>query len=258
MNIKLYLLIVISVVTLIGCKGKNEGDSKGREVPPAMSNMVLVQAGDFLMGTDEMKVNTADAPFLSARTEGEDAKPMRKVYAKEFYIDKYEVTYAEFRKFSPEFQYPEGVANHPVIYVTWYQADDYCKSLGKRLPEEFEWEKAARGIDGRTYPWGNDFDANKASFGNKILPVGSVNTDVSVYGAFDMAGNVSEWTASWYKPYEGSQHKSSDFGEAYKVSRGGSYNDTGHYFLPIFSQVVFRYYNPPDEGGMDNGFRCAK
>ncbi len=106
----------------------------------------------------------------------------------------------------------------PVTSITWFAARDYCKAQGKRLPSESEWEKAARGKDGREYPWGNDWDETRLNIGTGdgweegVAPVGSYPKGISPYGVHDMAGNVMEWTADWYQAYPGSDYESDDFG----------------------------------------------
>lgn len=104
--------------------------------------------------------------------------------------------------------------NHPVVGVSFYEAEAYAKWAGKRLPTEQEWEKAARGTDGPIYPWRDEFDENKCNSGERVegtSPVSQYPGGVSLYGCYDMAGNVWEWCASWWGP-----------GEGYRVLRGGS------------------------------------
>ena len=178
-------------------------------MPPPVG-MNFVPAGAFLMGSDDA---AADA----------DERPQRRVYVRPFYVDTYEVTNAEFRRFRPEHTYPEGAEGLPVTGVTRSEAEAYCRSVGKRLPSNAEWEKAARGTDGRRYPWGEAFDPAKANVRRvdrapasdptavgKLknggadtavctvdpdgkLPGGSFPAGVSPYGCHDMAGNVWEW-----------------------------------------------------------------
>lgn len=216
--------------------------------------MVFIPAGEFQLGMEPSK----DLPaFMSDRTSSANAQPLQSMHLDAFYIDKFEVTYAEFLQFKPSAQYAEGRAQHPVRGVTWYEADAYCLWRGKRLPTEFEWEKAARGEDGRLFVWGNRFDINKANFGKTVLPVGQVETDVSVYGVHDMNGNVSEWTSNWYQPYPGSTHADSNFGKKFKVIRGGAYNKTEHGFMEQFAMLPFRNVAPPTLRTWNTGFRCA-
>ena len=211
------------------------GELKSLPPPP---EMVLVPAGEFIMGS-----NTGDA----------DETPQRKVYLPAFYIDRCEVTNAQFKKFDPSFNYPKGKDNYPAL-VTWEQANAYAKWAGKRLPTEAEWEKAARGTDGRLFPWGNFWDLSLTVWDTNS-PVGTNPAGASPYGTLDMAGNVWEWTADWYKPYPGNKVPSPAYGEKYKVIRGGSeFNDVS------FFRCSHRYYVPPNSRihGYAIGFRCVK
>lgn len=209
-------------------------------MPPGM---VLVPAGEFIMGVD------GGAP---------DEKPRRSVYVESFYIDKFEVTNKEFAVVFPAHHYEERKTNHPATGVTWSQATAYAQAVGKRLPTEEEWEKAARGIDGREYPWGNTFDPTLC---NSVKPppdpggtvrVGQSRAGASAFGVLDMAGNAYEWTSTWYQPYPGNTDVKNEYGQIYRVLRGGSYL-TDRFRV----RAARRHYDKIDSGREDYGFRCA-
>jgi formylglycine-generating enzyme required for sulfatase activity len=193
--------------------------------------MVCVPAGEFLMGS------TDDDPYAE-----DDEKPQHAVYLDAFWIDKYEVTNAQYRACVKAGACEEprpcdiddyNAPEQPVVCVSWDDAQDYAAWAGGRLPTEAEWEKAARGTDGRIYPWGNSPpDCNKANYGDcagKTLPVGSHPDGASPYGALDMAGNVWEWVADWYDPdyYSQSPGRSPQGPESgdFRVLRGGAFRN---------------------------------
>ncbi|NOX90973.1 MAG: formylglycine-generating enzyme family protein [Gammaproteobacteria bacterium] len=229
----------------------------------AANNMVLIPAGEFIMGTNDRLP---------------DEGPEHTVTLSAFYIDQFEVTNLQYKKFneatwgrSPRHwrnrTFPSGKADHPVVYVSWENADAYCRWAGKRLPTDAEWEKAARGTDGRMFPWGDEFDTAKANtpvrwqeigkFGD-TTPVGAFETGKSPYGVYDMTGNVWEWTASWYKAYPGNQTPSESYGERYKTLKGGSWFDCSFYKCGISAPVFNRSFFAKKVKNDSFGFRCAK
>ena len=224
--------------------------------------MVNVPAGDFTMGSNDV---------------GNDAQPIHTVYLDAFWIDKYLVTNAFYKKCvdAGKCSAPSEVKsytrssyygnvsfdNYPVIYVSWDDATKYCAWAGKRLPTEAEWEKAARGTTGRVYPWGNSFDKNllNSAEGGKgdTTAVGSYPAGASPYGALDMAGNVWEWVADWYgDTYYASSPRNNPKGPSsgqYRVLRGGSWL-SGEYV----ARAATRLNGVPGNRLDGLGIRCAQ
>lgn len=159
---------------------------------PPPTGMVLVPAGDALLGSDDPDTD-------------EERRPQQRRYLPAFYIDRLEVTNAQFKRFKPSHPFPKGEENLPATEVLYADAEAYAKWAGKRLPTEDEWEKAARGTDGRRFPWGNVWDKKKVAarakrttktacgFYSRVRNVGSVPAGASPYGCLDMAGNAWEW-----------------------------------------------------------------
>ena len=195
---------------------------------------------------------------MSDSTLSLNAQPAQKVYLKPFFIDQFEVTFESFHRFKPRFIYKTMDRREPIRGVSWYEADAYCLSQGKRLPTEVEWEKAARGSDERLFVWGDQFSQENANFGNQVRSIGSLPSDTSVYGVSDLNGNVSEWTASWYNSYNNSEFKDILYGENVKVIRGGSFHKMKHGLMKEFIILPYRNFAPPQERFWDTGFRCAK
>lgn len=227
--------------------------------PMLETEMVMVPAGPFTMGSDD--------------GDPEDA-PAHTVDLPAFEIDKFEVTnddfalfvdatgyqtYAEVQGASQNWRnYAEGKGNHPVVKVTWNDAAAFCEWAGKRLPTEEEWEKAARGDDGRAYPWGNEFDPAKANVKDTGIrgttAVGSFGAGASPYGVEDIAGNVWEWTASWFKAYPGSTTDNPYFGEKFRVTRGGAWFEEA----PQVTTFNRNAADPEITANDDLGFRCVR
>jgi ribose transport system permease protein len=226
--------------------------------PPVTDIMAEVPAGLFIMGSD---------------SGAEDEAPAHEVELPTFEIDVFEVTNADFAKFVETTGYQtdaekegrtrswrsvsQGKDNHPVVFVSWNDAVAYCEWAGKRLPTEAEWEKAARGTDGRIYPWGDDYDPSKANVKDTGLRgtavVGSFGDGASPYGVEDMAGNVWEWTADWYEPYPGSNFQSDYFGQKFRILRGGGWFETADAV-----RTTVRNANTETAASDDIGFRCAR
>jgi len=219
--------------------------------PTPPPGMVYVQGGKFMMG----------------RNDGEGFEvPAHEVEVKPFFIDRTEVTNAEYKRFIDSTGYPapkhwrngayaEGKGDFPVTNITWADADQFARWAGKRLPTEAEWEIAARGADGRIYPWGNVWRPDAASSevsGNKLTAVGSYTAGASPSGALDMAGSVWEWTASNLEPYPGSSARLPS-GGPFKVIRGGAYLES-----PKYLTSTYRHYQHPEVPDPAIGFRCAK
>ncbi|MEO5656901.1 MAG: formylglycine-generating enzyme family protein [Nitrospiria bacterium] len=239
----------------------------------APDGMIPIPGGPFPMGSDRVDERGEGGEFGLAKPLYLDEHPRHEVNLPTYYIDRYEVTNADYGRYVeatqarppkswPNGRVPPGRERYPVTHVNWYEAEQYCRWAGKRLPTEAEWEKAARGTDGREYPWGNEFDPKKANTGGAgvgdLAPVGSFPQGKSPYGVEDLAGNVWEWTADWYQPYPGATYESKDFGRKVKILRGSSWGGTGHYALPLFYRSAYRFYIAPEMGFADAGFRCAK
>jgi len=179
------------------------GDAPSTAPPsdPSYEGMVLVPAGTFLMGSTQADVSAES-----------DEMPQRVVDLPDFYIDQFEVSNIEYKRFidatgyrpPPHWQdgnYEEGADFYPVMEVSYWDATAYARWVKKRLPTEAEWEKAARGTDGRRYPWGDDFHEDLGNVTRAYVPINAHLEGASPYGAVNMAGNVAEWTSSVYEPY---------------------------------------------------------
>jgi len=235
--------------------------TSGVNESPIVEAMVTIPAGPFTRGTI---------------AGGFDEQPVKQIHLDAFAIDKYEVTNHQYVAFvaatnhrtaGPPSRYAKNMArmrgtNQPVVYVSWNDADAYCRWKGKRLPTEAEWEKAMRGSDKRLWPWGNEVDPLASNWAvardgyDVTAPAGSFPRDVSPYGVADGAGNVMEWTADWYGEdvygtSADTNPKGPEFG-TYKVLRGGAYTTSG-----TDMRVTSRSKMVPDFRDETIGFRCA-
>lgn len=150
----------------------------------------------------------------------------------------------------------------PVTHVSWHDAKTYCQFHGKRLPSEAEWEKAARGEKGREFVFGDEWQQAWSNVGEEYweegpAPVGSYPQDMSIYGVYDLAGNVYEWVQDWYQAYPGSSYQHVDFGKKFKVVRGSGFGKDGHYFLVHYQRAAYRSKLFPEDKKSGQGFRCA-
>ena len=243
-----------------------------------VKTMVTIPAGSFKMGTNRKLSNAGDTPE-------------HKVTLPAYLIDKYPVTNAQYALFVAETghraplnwdkgRFARGKQMYPVTMVSWYDANDYAKWAGKRLPTEAEWEKAARGTDGRRWPWGNQMDPSRLNTYYSVgdtTPVTRYKNGASPYGIMDMAGNVNEWTTDDFAPYPGTDAPDrlfevkvpevtsaadrsmkvvdlvpTDKG-SYKVLRGGSWKGD-----PFSTETYHRNYSMPNMASDFFGFRTAK
>ncbi len=238
-----------------GSKSTPKVDKIGKDGAP----MVLIPAGEFQMGSSD---------------GNDDEKPVHTVYLDAFYMDVYEATNAQYKKFmdATEHSAPKSwsdsdfnAPNQPVVGVTWHDAVAYAKWAGKRLPTEAEWEKAARGgLEGKKYPWGNSIshaNANYYGIGGRdrweyMAPVGSFAPNG--YGLYDMAGNVWEWCADWYDgEYYVNSPRRNPTGPSsgqYRVLRGGSCVSL---FANILRTADRRRSLYPTITYVLDGFRCV-
>jgi len=274
------LCLAAGLWTAAGCSpSSSEKGGAGADLAPTRISpidgreMVLVPAGEFLMGTDKtdpenthLKIGTVKPLYL-------DQQPQQPVHLDAFYIDKFEVTNRDYLRFMEATEYHDvpahwqdgvpapGTERLPVTNVSWGEALAYALWAGKTLPTEAQWEKAARGVDGRLYPWGNDYQKGQSNLGldghKEAAPPGSYPADVSPYGAFDLGGNVMEWTRSWYLPYPGTTYTNKKMGRHLKVLRGNGFQKGGHYFLDAYRYVFHRTEADPDEFYENVGFRCV-
>ncbi len=273
-----------------------------------LTELRRVDGGTFLMGTTAQEVAAAVTECTNVYqgvctlAYGEDSSPPHQVTVDSFQMEVTEVTYDQFLTFmnwkgpnshrngcdgqpcmatraedpnsniifdSANYRVLDAIRNFPVVGVTWYGASAYCRAIGRRLPTEAEWERAARGPQNFLYPWGNTFDTSLAKTSRPrvdaaqagSVAVGSYPAGASVFGMLDMAGNVAEWVNDWYSPTYYVQQAQSAApiinpvgppAGVEKVVRGGSWDA-----VPFFSRSVHRQSREPQDETFWIGFRCA-
>jgi len=283
-----YLKIIIAILVLsvslyygstylLGLKDKSALNENQSSIIPPLTEAQKLEAAKAPAGM----VYVPEGEYLSG-IPSSNKKPLTTITLKSFYIDRLEVTneqYLTFMNNHPEWQrgsvslelqdghylaafegktFPAGLERYPVNWVSWYTAQAFCEADRKRLPTATEWEKAARGTDGRIYPWGNDFDGTLANFCDRscpfsdrsrtwddgferLAPVGSIVDGASPYGVLDMSGNVAEWVADWAT------------GNLVKLVRGGSWQDAPNVGYKVYLTGTWL----PKKTSSQIGFRCV-
>lgn len=247
----------IAIINLVDTQNTTSSAPAPKPAPPGM---IYIPVGWFWMGCSP-----------SDERCYKDERPYHRVYLDAYFIDKNDVTVKEYSKCvktgickkpsaGKYCNYTlSGKGNHPVNCVDWDQANAYCNWVGKQLPTEAEWEKAARGTDGRIYPWGNDWDASKVCLNpSSTCAAGSYPQGASPYGVMDMAGNVMNWCVDLYYRYYYSytpDHNpvNTEWGK-YRVLRGGSWGNGDQTNLRLSNRVN----DSPTDGSLDLGFRCVR
>ncbi len=244
--------------------------------------LVRVPAGDFLMGVTEAQEAELIANEGAAEGGFNDEKPAHTVNLAEFWIDRDLVTNQQYKKFldeNPDYPvpdiaveelkawswdpatrtFPDGRETYPVVLVSWNDANAYCTWAGMRLPTEAEFEKAARGTDGRLYPWGNEWDDSKSASGRRgateASPVGRFPSGASPYSVNDAVGNVWQWTSTLFAPYpyDATDGREDPTAEGDRVIRGSMFA-----FGPAITRTNLRNKIPPEEKAPTVGFRCVR
>ena len=232
---------------------------------------VLIPPGAFIMGTDiEPFYGTILAQSRYAKL---DEAPIHVRFLEAYRIARYPVTNAEYEVFVNATDHPPPShwtggkvpahqATLPVVQISWEDANAYAHWTQGRLPTEAEWEKAARGADGRIYPWGNAFqpaeNQGASILSDQLTPVGNRPRAASPYGVHEVAGNVWEWTADSYEPYEGNTRRDSDYGDKHKVLRGGSWLEVRDHTANRYFRCANRLHAPPNYIASNIGFRCVR
>jgi len=297
-------VIAMVIFTLAACGCIRDGSISPRPVPesiPSETGQASAATGEpfsrnsqlskeFINNRDGARmVYIPEGEFLMGSPDGEgrdDNRPQHKVYLDAYHIYQCEVTSGQFEHFVEETGYQPQVGfrryavpereGHPVVEVTWNDAEAYCRWAGGRLPTEAEWEKAARGTDGRRYPWGDIWDKSKCNWyksprfagmadmceGRGTLPSGTFPEGASLYGCMDMAGNVWEWCLDWYDAdyYRAgiTQNPAGPSSGEFRVVRGGSWFDDNSFILCCYVRVGIQPEAWDDNYGFRVCFPCNK
>lgn len=251
-------LLVLALLLFVGCAVSKQGPKAN---PISGATVVHIPGGMFIAG---------DTP--GGQLDRINPLPRMEIFVDEFWIMETPVTNAQYAAcfaagacpdpLDPEdnpHYFDAAYADHPVVFISWFGAVDYCEWTGGRLPTEVEWEKAARGTDGRSYPWGEDNLVTAYAWvaqpkESTTVPVGSFAAGASPYGVLDLGGNVREWVADWYAedtvPHP-SNPTGPDDGEL-KVLRGAAWSDSKAHAL-----TFARFAHDPASPGQNRGFRCV-
>ena len=266
MKRNIVLAIVSGICAALMCAAQTGSPAPQKTAPDGMA---LIPAGKFWMGRTQMLWR--DALDIVPRAKL-DNQPANLIQLDAFYIDKYEVTNADYARFAeatgtkPPWHWPHGKFRNEddkqaVYHVNWFEADAYCKWAGKRLPTEAEWEKAARGgLDRKPYPWGfkQDVERGKAAAVGTGRAVAVGQYPPNGYGVYDMVGNVMEWTNDWYDfnyyPFMPKVNPKGPETGLYKSVRGGGWADSIGEEVAAF----YRNFSDPELRASTIGFRCAK
>jgi len=240
---KLFLAISAFFVSLHGCQ----------QIP---AGMVRIPAGEFTMGSDAAQTSNLPTNVSMGSDPNPalfSARPAHRVYLDSFFLDRSTVSIRDYLTFikAQGISIPPGWTGanpeggndeNPVVWVNLDEAKGYCRSIGKRLPTEEEWEKAARGTDGRIYPWGSRFEIDRKDTSGP-------------FGTHDMAGRVWEWTDSWFRPYPDAPSRTSLYWKGLRVIRGGGAREPQP---ELMFRSDYRGFARAERRARDIGFRCAQ
>jgi formylglycine-generating enzyme required for sulfatase activity len=249
----------LTLMKALGVSGRLIGDARRAISSRYAESLVQIPDGAFLMGSTPADLDWVQDHFRVPDGWITVELTQTAIDVSEFYIDRLPVTNEEFAEFDPSYSYPTGRDSHPAGHINWERAGQYARWLGKRLPTEAEWEKAARGTDARRFPWGQEWDARFANCLQSNIgtttAVGSYPDGASPYGCLDMAGNVWEWMSSlgWPYPYRADDGREDPDAAGVRAMRGAAYS----YDYTMLRCALRHNYYGPSHAGASTGFRCA-